>query len=70
MTSAALLGIDSCPMEGFQREQFEKILDEEGLIDLEHFGVSVMVAFGYRAKDSNIHPKTRGNHSELIQWVK
>lgn len=70
MTSAALLGIDSCPMEGFQRDQFEKILSDEGLIDLEHFGVSVMVAFGYRAKDSKIHPKTRGHYSEIIQWVK
>lgn len=70
MTSAALLGIDSCPMEGFQRDQFEKILSDEGLIDLEHFGVSVMVAFGYRAKDSKIHPKTRGDYSEIIQWVK
>lgn len=70
MTSAALLGIDSCPMEGFQREQFERILSNEGLIDLDHFGVSVMVAFGYRAKDSIIYPKTRGKYSDLIQWVK
>lgn len=70
MTSAALLGIDSCPMEGFQRDQLEKILNNEGLIDLDHFGVSVMVAFGYRAEDSIIRPKTRGERSELIQWVK
>ena len=70
MTSSALLGIDSCPMEGFDRERFEEILEQEGLLDRAHFGVSVLVAFGYRPEDAMIHPKTRGAASELIQWVK
>lgn len=70
MTSAALLGIDSCPMEGFDKEKFEKILVEEGLMDQDHFGVSTMVAFGYRADDTSIHEKTRGKAEDIIQWVK
>lgn len=69
MTSAALLQIDSCPMEGFDREKFEDILAQEGLLDKEHFGVSVMAAFGYRAKDAVVFPKTRGAAENIIQWV-
>lgn len=57
-------------MEGFDRERFEEILEQEGLLDREHFGVSVLVVFGYRPEDAMIHPKTRGAASELIQWVK
>jgi nitroreductase len=70
MTTAALLGIDSCPMEGFDRARLEEILASEGLIDQEHFGVSVLVAFGYRPEDVKIYPKTRGLKEDLIQWVK
>lgn len=69
MTSAALLQIDSCPMEGFDREKFEDILAQEGLLDKEHFGVSVMAAFGYRANDAVVFPKTRGTAENLIHWV-
>lgn len=57
-------------MEGFDRVRFEEILEQEGLLDREHFGVSVLVVFGYRPEDAMIHPKTRGVASELIQWVK
>lgn len=70
MTSAALLGIDSCPMEGFDRLKFEDILSEAGVLDKEHFGVSVMAAFGYRAKDSKINMKTRGIADDIVKWVK
>lgn len=69
LTAAALLEIDSCPMEGFDRNKFEQILAEEALVDLNHFGVSVIAAFGYRAPNSTIHPKTRGEASDLIAWV-
>lgn len=45
MTYAATLKIDSCPIEGFDKEEVEAILDLE-------YGQSVAVicAFGYRAK--------------------
>lgn len=70
MTSAALLEIDSCPMEGFDRDKFEKILFDEGILDSKHFGVSVMVAFGYRVKDVVVRKKTRGKMDDIVKWVK
>lgn len=51
MTSAALLGIDSCPMEGFDLDKVTEILAEENVVDTEHFAPSVMVAFGYRKEE-------------------
>ncbi len=43
MTAAAQIGIDSCPIEGFHREKLEEILEKEGIIDREQFGISSMV---------------------------
>lgn len=70
MTVGALLGVDSCPIEGFDREKLETLLSNEKLIDREHFGVSVLVGFGYRAENSIIHEKTRGKKENIIEWVK
>lgn len=33
MTAAAQIGIDSCPIEGFNMEKMNKLLDEEGLLE-------------------------------------
>lgn len=55
LTTAALLGIDSLAIEGFERKSVSEILQNEGLLDGEEFGVAVMAAFGYkktRAKTS------------------
>lgn len=45
LTSAALLGIDACPMEGFDRAQYDEILglSEQGL------ATAVIAAVGYRS---------------------
>ena len=51
MTSAALVGIDSCPIEGFHQEKAESLLNEKFNIDIEKYGLSFMVAFGYRKED-------------------
>ncbi|MNJ82011.1 putative NAD(P)H nitroreductase [compost metagenome] len=67
MTSAALIGIDSCPMEGFDKAKIEQILTEEGIMDAEHFGISSMVAFGYRLNEPR--GKTRQVAEQVIQWV-
>ena len=37
MTTAALLGIDSCPIEGFNRQAVEALLTQEGYMDADHF---------------------------------
>ena len=67
MTGAALLRIDSCPVEGFNREQAERVLDEAGLLEDGRFGLAVMVAFGYRI---NPQPaKTRQTLDEVVRWA-
>jgi nitroreductase len=67
MTAAAQIGIDSCPIEGFSVEKMNQLLGEEGLLDDGHFGISVMVAFGYRVKDPN--PKTRRPYDDIVKWM-
>ncbi|WP_019156480.1 NAD(P)H-dependent oxidoreductase [Robertmurraya massiliosenegalensis] len=67
MTAAAQIGIDSCPIEGFDFDKVQAILEEAGLLEEGHLGVSVMVAFGYRAKEPR--PKTRKNLEDIVQWI-
>jgi len=68
MTSAALLGIDSCPIEGFDLDKVTEILSDEGVLDTEQFGISVMVGFGYRAQEPK-HGKVRQNEDDIISWI-
>lgn len=68
MTSAALIGIDSCPIEGFDRDKLEKVLSDAGVLDTEKFGVSVMLALGYRKKEPR--PKTRHSMDEIVEYIK
>ena len=44
MTAAAVKGIDSCPIEGFEKEKVEEILK----LDLSKYQLSCIVPFGYR----------------------
>lgn len=50
MTYAATLGIDSCPIEGFDREEVEAILDLP-----EERSVALICAFGYRINPQGEH---------------
>ncbi|OOR99145.1 NAD(P)H-dependent oxidoreductase [Haemophilus paracuniculus] len=68
MSGAALIGIDSCQIEGFSYDAVNQILVEEGLVDPNDYGVSCMVTFGYRAKE--IKRKSRKAMDEIVQWVK
>jgi len=70
MTAAAQIGIDSCPIEGFDRVKLETFLHHENIIDTNHFGVAVMVAFGYRVDDSEIKEKTRQDLTDIVEWIK
>jgi nitroreductase len=67
MTAAAQIGIDSCPIEGFDKKQVTSILQNEGIINANDFGVACMVAFGYRQEDPK-RPKTRQNLDEIVEW--
>ena len=37
MTAAALMNIDSCPMEGFDLDGVTELLEHEGIIDSNQF---------------------------------
>lgn len=67
LTAAALLKVDSCPIEGFDRQKADQLLAEFGVMDEEHFGVSVMAGFGYRAEQPH-REKTRQPLSDIVLW--
>jgi nitroreductase len=67
MTSAAMLGIDTCPMEGFNPAKYDEIL---GLTAMGYGSVLVCPA-GYRAADDKyaVMPKVRYPQSEMVQHI-
>ncbi|HBU82502.1 MAG TPA: NAD(P)H-dependent oxidoreductase [Paenibacillus sp.] len=67
MTAAALAGIDSCPIEGFDYAAVDHILEEEGWLEGGNLKVSVMVAFGYRNEEPK-RAKTRSNMEKIVIW--
>lgn len=67
MTAAAMIGIDSCPIEGFNQAGAERILAEAGLMEDGHFGLAVMVAFGYRVNPAP--EKTRQSLEQVTRWA-
>lgn len=67
MTGAASMGIDSCPIEGFDLDLTEAFLKDELSIDTEEFGPAVMVAFGYR-KDEPKREKDRQEQEAVVEW--
>ncbi len=68
MTAAALMHIDSCPIEGFEMDSTCAVLQEHFGIDPERLQPVVMVAFGYRAADPAF-PKTRRDMADIVTWA-
>jgi nitroreductase len=64
MASAAMLGIDTCPMEGIDRARYDEILKLKDTA----FTTVVGCAAGYRATDDNYAaaPKVRFRPEEII----
>lgn len=58
MTTAAALNIDSCAIEGFNLKETSTLLEKEGVLDSNHFGLAVMVGFGFAGEPPK-HEKTR-----------
>ncbi len=63
MTAAAAEKIDSCPIEGFEKDLVEKALE----IDTEQYEVAVIVALGFRAGEQ----KTRYRHpvEDIVEYI-
>jgi nitroreductase len=47
LTTAAVLGIDACPMEGFEHEKYDEILG----LTIKGYTASVVCALGYRSSE-------------------
>lgn len=67
MTAAAMIGIDSCPIEGFKQKETEAILKSHFDIDTDVYGISYMVAFGYRITEPR--EKTRRKLDEIVSFI-
>lgn len=57
LLAAGVLGIDSCPIEGFDREAVEALLEGRGGFERRRESVAVLVALGRRAQEAP--PRTR-----------
>ena len=68
MTGAAMIGVDSCPIEGFDMGVTDNMLQKDFGIDTDEFGACVMVAFGYRENEQP--KKTRQNMNDISKWYR
>ena len=62
MTAAAAVGIDSCPMEGFDYPAVEKLLN----IDTNEFGIAMLIPFGYRVNEQSV--RNRSEMKDLVEY--
>jgi nitroreductase len=64
MTASAYIGIDSCPIEGFEKNELEKIL----MLDTSEWQVSVLLPLGYRLNLQT--EQTRLNFNQVVEFIK
>ena len=64
MTAAAIKGVDSCPIEGFEKEKVEKILK----LDLSKYQLSCIVPFGYRINEQS--SQLRESFENIVGFIK
>ncbi|WP_324173012.1 NAD(P)H-dependent oxidoreductase [Sulfurimonas sp.] len=63
MSAAAVRGIDSCPIEGFNKNQVEDILN----IDKSKYGLSIILPVGYRLNEQSA--QLRLPFAEVIEFI-
>ncbi|PRM89499.1 NAD(P)H-dependent oxidoreductase [Aliarcobacter cryaerophilus] len=63
MTAAAVKGIDSCPIEGFEKQNVEKVLN----LNTKEYQLSVIVPFGYRIKEQSI--QIRDKFEDIVEFI-
>jgi len=64
MTAAAFIGIDSCPIEGFEKENVEEVLG----LDRSKYQVAVIVPFGYRLNEQST--QIRLPFDEVVEFIR
>jgi nitroreductase len=67
LDAAALLGVDACPMEGFNPAEFDKILE----LQSKNLSAVVLATAGYRSSSDSYatNRKVRFDRDELIVRV-
>lgn len=63
MTTAASLGIDSCPIEGFNKEGVEKVLG----VDTSKQQLALVLPFGYRLNEQST--QLRRDFEDVVQFI-
>ncbi|MDD3475989.1 MAG: NAD(P)H-dependent oxidoreductase [Sulfurimonas sp.] len=63
MTCAAALKIDSCPIEGFDREELQNVLG----LDISKYQVALVIPFGYRANPQS--SQLRLAFDEVVEFI-
>ena len=64
MTAAAIKGVDSCPIEGFEKEKVEKILE----LDTTKYQLSLVLPFGYRINEQS--SQQREKLEDIVEYIK
>ena len=64
MTAGAYIGIDSCPIEGFEKEKVEEILE----LDTTKYQVAMLLPFGYRLNEQS--EQLRLPFEEVVEFIK
>jgi len=64
MTAAATLGIDSCPIEGLDKEAVEEMLS----LDINKYQLSLVIPFGYRINEQS--QQLRLDFDEVVEFIK
>ena len=64
MNAAANIGIDSCPIEGFEKDNIEKVLD----LDTSKYQVAMILPFGYRINEQS--KQLRSSFESVVEFIK
>lgn len=64
MTAAASIGIDSCPIEGFEKEKVEEVLN----LDTTEYQLALVLPFGYRINEQS--EQLRLAFDEVVEFIK
>ncbi|WP_298750555.1 NAD(P)H-dependent oxidoreductase [uncultured Arcobacter sp.] len=64
MTAGAVKGIDSCPIEGFDKDGVEKVLG----LDTSKFQLTCVLPFGYRINEQST--QLREKFEDIVEFIK
>lgn len=64
MTAAAIKGVDSCPIEGYDKEKVEEIL----ALDTKKYQLALVLPFGYRINEQST--QLRESLDKVVEFIK